>query len=180
MSVHSHESDSVHSSESNFPCQSSRCTVIDNHYPPPPPPHHPHATNHIPVPHKCVGEIWAIMGSEQATSHYMNQSWLNVNWALRNKLRWNFNRNTKLSAKWRQFCPGRNELNGPAKRRQERFVFCRLIHTGYSNSDMFPPTGLISVLAIGKMRHVILMPIMLMINWVGFDWLGPAQGHTSN
>ena len=39
-----------------------------------------------------------------------------VYWTLRNKLQWNFDKNTtifineKSSAKWRPFCPGGNEL----------------------------------------------------------------------
>ena len=52
--------------------------------------------------------------------HYLNQCWNIVNWALRSKLQWNFNRNcifsfTKMrlkvsSAKWRPFCLGLNVL----------------------------------------------------------------------
>ena len=47
-------------------------------------------------------------------SHNLNQCWVIVNWALRNKLQWNFNLNTKLfihenapHAKWRPFCQSR-------------------------------------------------------------------------
>ena len=31
-----------------------------------------------------------------ATSHYLNQCWNIVNWTLRNKLQWNFNRNSNI------------------------------------------------------------------------------------
>ena len=34
--------------------------------------------------------------ANSAPSHYLNQWWDIINWALRNKLQWNFNQNTKL------------------------------------------------------------------------------------
>ena len=37
---------------------------------------------------------WVSIGS--ASSHYLNQCWLIVNWTLRNKLQWNSNQNTIL------------------------------------------------------------------------------------
>ena len=53
-------------------------------------------------------------------SHFLNQCWVIVNWAPRNKLQWNFNQNIKLffskmrlkmaSAKWRLFRLGLDEL----------------------------------------------------------------------
>ena len=53
------------------------------------------------MPHICVGESgqhwfrkW--LGAEKAPSHYLNQCWVIVNWTMRNKIQWNFNRNTKL------------------------------------------------------------------------------------
>ena len=53
------------------------------------------------VPHICVielGQHWfrKWLGAEQATSHYLNQCWLIVNWTLGNKLQWNSDKNTKL------------------------------------------------------------------------------------
>ena len=36
------------------------------------------------------------LGTEQAPSHYLNQCWIIVDWALRNKLQWNSKQNTKL------------------------------------------------------------------------------------
>ena len=38
-----------------------------------------------------------------APSHYLNQCWNIVNWTLRNKLRWNFNRNSKIFIKENAF-----------------------------------------------------------------------------
>ena len=57
---------------------------------------------HLPlVPDICVsesGQHWFRYGlvAYSAPSHYLNQFWILVNWTLRNKLRWNFNQNTKL------------------------------------------------------------------------------------
>ena len=55
-------------------------------------------------------------------SHYLNQCWSIVNWTLRNKRQWNFNRNSYVSfkkmhlkmlpAKWWPFCLSLNLLNG--------------------------------------------------------------------
>ena len=52
------------------------------------------------VTHACVIELghhcfrqWLVAFS--APSHYLNQYWLIVNWTTRNKIRWNFNRNSK-------------------------------------------------------------------------------------
>ena len=55
-----------------------------------------------------------------APSHYPNQSWVIVNWALTNKIQSNLNQIAILSLKkmhmrisfpiWRPFCPGGNEL----------------------------------------------------------------------
>ena len=69
------------------------------------------ALTHRPlVPHICIDKLGL------ATSHYLNHRWIIVNWALRNKLQWNLNGNTKFSlkkillkmssVKWRTFCPG--------------------------------------------------------------------------
>ena len=69
--------------------------------------------------HICVTELgqhwfrlW--LGTYSVPSHNLNQCWVIVNWALRNKLQWNFNQNTKLfihenapHAKWRPFCQSR-------------------------------------------------------------------------
>ena len=38
----------------------------------------------------------AIIVSLSAPSHYLNQCWYIVNWTLRNKLQWNFNRNSNI------------------------------------------------------------------------------------
>ena len=54
-------------------------------------------------------------------SHYMNQWWKSVRWALRNKLQWNLNRNSYIfiqenkfenvvRKKWRPFCLGFNVI----------------------------------------------------------------------
>ena len=76
--------------------------------------------------HICVGKL-TIIGSDNglspawtAPSHYLNQYWNAVNWTVRKKLQWNFNRNSNIfiqemdlkisSAKWRPFCLGPNEL----------------------------------------------------------------------
>ena len=55
-----------------------------------------------------------------APSHYLNQCWVNVNWTIRNKFQWNFNRNSNIfiqgnvlkmsSEKWRPCCPEGDEL----------------------------------------------------------------------
>ena len=52
-------------------------------------------------PHICVGESgqhwfrkWLVAYS--APNHHLNQRWVIGNWAIRNKLQWNFNQNTKL------------------------------------------------------------------------------------
>ena len=54
------------------------------------------------VPHVCIGELslhwfleWLVACS--ASSHYMNQWWLFVNWTIKNTLQWNSNQNTKFS-----------------------------------------------------------------------------------
>ena len=54
------------------------------------------------VTHICVGNL-TIIGSDNglivawtAPSHYLNQCWNIVNWTLRNKLQWNFNRNSNI------------------------------------------------------------------------------------
>ena len=50
------------------------------------------------VTHTCVGNL-IIIGSDNglsAPSHYLNQHWNIVNWTLRNKLQWNFNRNSNI------------------------------------------------------------------------------------
>ena len=51
--------------------------------------------------HTCVNELdqhwfrkW--LGASSAPSHYLNQCWVIVNLTIRNKLKWNFNQNTKL------------------------------------------------------------------------------------
>ena len=49
----------------------------------------------------CVGKL-TIIGSDNglvawtAPSHYLNQCWNIVNWTLRDKLQWNFNRNSNI------------------------------------------------------------------------------------
>ena len=56
---------------------------------------------HLPlVPHICVSEsgqhwfrYWLVAYS--APSHYLNQCWDIINWAIGNKLQWNFDQNTK-------------------------------------------------------------------------------------
>ena len=52
------------------------------------------------VMHICVGNL-TIIGSDNGLStgrcqlrHYLNQCWNIVHWTLRNKLQWNFNRNS--------------------------------------------------------------------------------------
>ena len=62
--------------------------------------------------------MWLVAWS--APSHYLNQCWNIVNWTLRNKLQWNFNRSSNIviqemrlkvsSAKWRPFYLGLNVL----------------------------------------------------------------------
>ena len=54
------------------------------------------------VTHTCVSTL-TIIGSDNglspawsAPSHYLNQCWNIVNWTLRNKLQWNFNRNSNI------------------------------------------------------------------------------------
>ena len=57
---------------------------------------------HLPlVPHITVTELcrhwfryW--LGAEQVPSHFLNQCWFIVNWALGNKLQWKFNQNTNI------------------------------------------------------------------------------------
>ena len=74
----------------------------------------------------CVGNL-TIIGSDNgwsAPSHYLNQCLNIVDWTLRNKLQWNFYRNSNIfihekmhlkmaSAKWRPFSPGLNMLTWP-------------------------------------------------------------------
>ena len=38
----------------------------------------------------------ALLVAYSAPGHYLNKCWVIVNWTLRNKLKWNFNQNTKL------------------------------------------------------------------------------------
>ena len=58
---------------------------------------------HLPlVPHICVGELGQHWFRQRlvacsAPSHYLNQCCLIVNWPFRNKLRWNYYQNIKLS-----------------------------------------------------------------------------------
>ena len=81
---------------------------------------HPHPNPAL-VLHICVSEsdqhwLRSWLAAYSAPSHYLNQSWVIVNWTLRNKLNRNFNQNIKFSftkmhrivssAKWRQFCLG--------------------------------------------------------------------------
>ena len=49
------------------------------------------------VTHICVSSLTIISSDNgwSAPSHYLNQCWNIVNWTLRNKLQWNFNRNSK-------------------------------------------------------------------------------------
>ena len=53
---------------------------------------------HLPlVSHLCVGELcWHCFGQWlitcSAPNHYLYQCWVIVNWTLRNKLQWNFNK----------------------------------------------------------------------------------------
>ena len=47
------------------------------------------------VTHLCVSKL-TIIGSDQATSHYLNQWWNIVNWNLTNKPQWNLNRNSYI------------------------------------------------------------------------------------
>ena len=58
--------------------------------------------NHLPLmPHICdseLGQHWLSLWlvTYLMPSHYLNQCWDTVNWTPRNKLQWNFNKNTKL------------------------------------------------------------------------------------
>ena len=51
------------------------------------------------MPYICVWELgqhwfgWWLLACS-APIHYLNQSWLTINWTLRNKLQWNYNRNS--------------------------------------------------------------------------------------
>ena len=49
------------------------------------------------VTHICVSNL-PIIGSDNglAPSHHLNQRWTIVDWALRTKLQWNFNRNSNI------------------------------------------------------------------------------------
>ena len=108
---------------------STRLMWLDSPVPPTDPPGQtgqPTYLTHLPlVPHIFVSEwgqhwfrYWLAIYS--TPSHYLNQCWVIVNWTLKNKLQWNFNKNTKLSftkmhlklssAKWRPSCPGGDEL----------------------------------------------------------------------
>ena len=57
---------------------------------------------HLPlVLHICISECgkhwfrkWLVAYS--ATSHYLNQCWVIINWTIGNRLQWNFNQNTRL------------------------------------------------------------------------------------
>ena len=63
--------------------------------------------------------VFDFNASPSAPSHYLNQCWVMLNWTLRNKLQWNFNKSfsfTKMhlkisSAKWQPFCPRGDELS---------------------------------------------------------------------
>ena len=49
--------------------------------------------------HICVSKLTTIgsdNGLSPAPSHYLNQCWNIVNWTLRNKLQWKFNRNSNI------------------------------------------------------------------------------------
>ena len=47
------------------------------------------------VTHICVGNL-TIIGSDNETKHYLNECRNIVNWTLRNKVQWNFNRNSNI------------------------------------------------------------------------------------
>ena len=66
---------------------------------------------------------WLITASSNGSppSHYLNQCWCIVNYTLRNKFQWNFNRNSNIIIqekvfekcclpKWWPLCPGGDEL----------------------------------------------------------------------
>ena len=67
--------------------------------------------------------LWLVAWS--APSHYLNQSLNIVNWTLRNKRQWNFNRNSYIfihgnafkisTAKWQPFCLDLNVLTSQAE-----------------------------------------------------------------
>ena len=82
------------------------------------------------VTHICVGNL-TIIGSDNGLSpgrrqaiiwSILNQCWIIVNWTLRNKLQWNFNRNSDIFiqengfenvvCKMASICLGLNELIG--------------------------------------------------------------------
>ena len=62
----------------------------------------PRILTHLPlVMHICESEsgqhwfrLWLV--AYLVPSHYLNQCWVIVNWTLRNKLQWNFNRNSYI------------------------------------------------------------------------------------
>ena len=44
-----------------------------------------------------IGSVLIQIKAYSTPSHYLHQCWVIVNWAIRNKLQWNFNQNTKIS-----------------------------------------------------------------------------------
>ena len=80
--------------------------------------------------HICVGNI-TIIGSDNGLSPGRRHAIIWTNWNLRNKLQWNFSRNSNnfiqemSSAKWRPFCLGLNVLR---QKDSVKIIHCEFEH----------------------------------------------------
>ena len=99
---------------------------------------------HFPlVPHICVSELsqqwcrkWLVTWS--APSHYLNHCWIIVDWALKNKIQWNSNQNTKLFIHENAFENVVCEMTAILSRAQcIKRMWRGSKHTGGSSHDMF-------------------------------------------
>ena len=98
------------------------------------------------IPHICVSESvqhwfrsWLVAYS--APSYYLNQCWVIVNWAVRNKLQWHLKFYDFHSRKciwkcrlpeWQPFCPGEIELINLTV-----YIFSQLLHIYIYLWDLF-------------------------------------------
>ena len=119
------------------------------------------------VMHICFSKLNIIASDNDglvawpAPSHYLNQCWNIVNWTLRNKLQWNFNRIRTFSfkkirlkvssAKWQPCCLGLNVLK----------IIIHFLHW-YPPADLLKLSGIYFFHIINKW-HQICMSALLQI-----------------
>ena len=89
---------------------------------------------------RWIGSALVQIMAYSAPSHYLNQYWIVVSWTITNKLKWNFNQNTKhfihknapenIVCKMGPFCPRKDEL-------RQRATSCLYVSNG-DNSILMP------------------------------------------